>query len=426
MNKKPVIICVDDEKFILDTILKQVKREFGDEFDYEIAESAEEAIEIMEELQDDARELAMVISDQIMPGMKGEQFLTYVNTQNNETVKILLTGQASLESAINAINNANLYRYLTKPWQENDLLFTIKKGIEEYKLRAKNKKQAKIFSQFVPQEFLDALNINDIENVKLGDSTEKSMVIMFSDIRDFTTKSEAATPQENFDFINKYLSIVEPCITRNKGFIDKYIGDAIMALFYSEDDALKSSLEIYNAINVLNEENLYPKHLPLSIGTGMHCGKLMLGVVGGLHRLQGSVFSDAVNTAARLQNITKNFKCEMIVSDAVIKNLKTDNLIHTRSLGKVLLRGKKEVTELFEVITTSDKPHFRKKIDSKKLFEESVVKFNDKEFSSALSGFEAILKENEQDKPAYFFKQECLKALSSKTPESNTGIIEFE
>ncbi|MCX7342870.1 MAG: response regulator, partial [Proteobacteria bacterium] len=180
MTKKPVILCVDDEKFILDTLLTQLRRRFGDAYVYESAESGEEAVKLIKDLAENNQEVRLVISDQIMPGMKGDELLAYINEQNRETVKILMTGQASLDSAVNAINYADLFRYMTKPWLENDLLLTVDKGLEKYSLQAEMVEQIKIFSCFVPKQFFDALSINSILDVKLGKSVERNMTVMFS------------------------------------------------------------------------------------------------------------------------------------------------------------------------------------------------------------------------------------------------------
>ena len=107
----------------------------------------------------------------------------------------------------------------------------------------------------MPNEFVSLLSHNSLSDVRLGDSVEKERSILFSDIRDFTTLSESMTPQQNFNFINSYLSIMEPSIIKNHGFIDKYIGDAIMALFgYSADDAVKAGISMLkvstNTINI--------------------------------------------------------------------------------------------------------------------------------------------------------------------------------
>lgn len=132
--KKQVIIGVDDEQMILNSLSTQLNRSFGDKYEYEFAESAEEALELIEELIEDGYEVIMIITDQIMPGKMGDEFLVEIHHKYPWIVKLLLTGQAGLESAINAINNANLFRYVTKPWDENDLLLSVDKGLQQYHL----------------------------------------------------------------------------------------------------------------------------------------------------------------------------------------------------------------------------------------------------------------------------------------------------
>lgn len=130
--KKPVILCVDDEKIILDSLEEQITSRLGKEFDCELAEGGEEALEIIEEITEEGRELAVVISDQLMPNMKGDEFLIEVHKNYPETLKILLTGQASIDAVRNAINNARLYRYVVKPWEENDLMLTVEEAARSY------------------------------------------------------------------------------------------------------------------------------------------------------------------------------------------------------------------------------------------------------------------------------------------------------
>ncbi len=125
------IICVDDEAAILDSLKDQLRRQCGG-CTIEIAESGEEALEILEELRLENYQVALVISDQIMPGMKGDQLLTEIHQQYPEVLKILLTGQASPEAVVNAVNEANLYRYIAKPWEEADLSLTVSEALRRY------------------------------------------------------------------------------------------------------------------------------------------------------------------------------------------------------------------------------------------------------------------------------------------------------
>ncbi len=129
---KPVILCVDDEKIILSSLKEQLKRRFGEEYSVETVESGKEALEILEEFHKESIEFPLVIADQIMPGMKGDDLLREIHGFAPKTLKIMLTGQANADAVGNAVNKANLYRYIAKPWQETDLTLTVNEALRRY------------------------------------------------------------------------------------------------------------------------------------------------------------------------------------------------------------------------------------------------------------------------------------------------------
>lgn len=131
MNK-PVILCVDDERIILDALKSQLRHQFGGAYHIEVAESGEEALEIFEDLRQQHVALPLVISDQIMGGMYGDVLLASIKQQSPHTMSIMLTGQATAESIGKAVNTAGLFRYLSKPWNEEDLLMTVQAALEAY------------------------------------------------------------------------------------------------------------------------------------------------------------------------------------------------------------------------------------------------------------------------------------------------------
>lgn len=126
------ILCVDDEQIVLTSLKAQLTTFFGDEYDIELAQSAEDALEIIEELKLDGIELELVVSDFLMPGMKGDEFLIEVQKLLPNTKKMLLTGQANLDGVTNIINNGALYRYISKPWEQTDFIMTIKEALKSY------------------------------------------------------------------------------------------------------------------------------------------------------------------------------------------------------------------------------------------------------------------------------------------------------
>lgn len=130
---KPVILCVDDEKFVLQTLKRQLKAAFGDTYYYELAQDADEALELIIELTEAALIVIIIVSDWLMPGMRGDEFLIRVHQQFPNIIKILMTGQADEAAIERARLEANLYCCLNKPWSKEELIETIKSGLAEFK-----------------------------------------------------------------------------------------------------------------------------------------------------------------------------------------------------------------------------------------------------------------------------------------------------
>jgi CheY-like chemotaxis protein len=127
--EKKAIICVDDESIILESLREQLEKHFGDLYIYETAESAEEALEIIDELDEDDIEIAIIVSDWLMPGMKGDKFLLHVDLKYPRVVKVLLTGQADKDSTDTLKELADLFTLVPKPWNKDELINTIKSGL---------------------------------------------------------------------------------------------------------------------------------------------------------------------------------------------------------------------------------------------------------------------------------------------------------
>lgn len=126
---KPTILCVDDERVILQSLRTQLRAAFGDEYCYEVAEEPSEALELIDELTDEGNNVIIIVSDWLMPGMKGDEFLIQVHQRFPDVVKIMLTGQADDIAIERAKSEANLHSCLSKPWSESELIETIKSGL---------------------------------------------------------------------------------------------------------------------------------------------------------------------------------------------------------------------------------------------------------------------------------------------------------
>jgi DNA-binding NtrC family response regulator len=129
--ERKAILCVDDERIVLDSLVDQFMLTFGDKYHYEVAMSVDEAWEAIEFLVEDGIDMVLVVSDWLMPGVKGDKFLVDLHQKFPKTVKIMLTGQAEQSAIQNAIDNASLYAYIRKPWSESELIEKINHALED-------------------------------------------------------------------------------------------------------------------------------------------------------------------------------------------------------------------------------------------------------------------------------------------------------
>jgi len=448
--KQTAILCVDDERAILDSLRIELENFFGNEYLIEIAQDGEEALDILIELLEDSYEVALVISDYIMPGIKGDELLKRIHVISPKTLKIMLTGQADLEAVGNAISYARLYRYIPKPWHDKDLILTVKEAVHSYfkdkqlaeqnlqlmqmnlELEQLNREQSKLivqlhtnerhlkqhteelfhlneaFSRFVPRQFLQLLNKSSIVDIQLGEAVQQEMSVLFSDIRDFTTLSESMKLEDNFKFINAYLSRMEPAINENQGFIDKYIGDAIMALFQgSADCAVKAGIAMLHTLNEYNQERKSRGDVPIQIGVGINTGSLMLGTVGGENRMDGTVISDAVNVAARIEGLTKNYGVSMLISHFTFMQLQNPENYAIRAIDRVQVKGKSETVSLFEVFD-ADQPEIREgKLATSQTFTKALLLFKLGKLGEAEQLFADCLRQSPRDRVAQIYRQRC-------------------
>ncbi|MDX1957690.1 MAG: adenylate/guanylate cyclase domain-containing protein [Leptospiraceae bacterium] len=281
-------------------------------------------------------------------------------------------------------------------------------------------KTNKAYSRFVPTEFLGFLKKENIMDVKLGDQIRKEMTILFSDIRSFTELSENMSPEENFDFINSYLKYMSPIIRRNGGFIDKYIGDAIMALFpESPDSALETAMQMIEGLSEFNKERVAKELSPIRIGIGIHKGSLMLGTVGDPDRMEGTVISDAVNLASRLEGLTKIYGASIIISEQTLVGLDDASKYAFRFLGRVEVKGKKETSPVFEVYEADEKEIKSKKAETQWIFEKAIHAFFSGEKAEALRLFETVFEKNHSDVAAFYYLQKCKLAKSFDTEKKD-------
>ncbi|MBE9040420.1 HAMP domain-containing protein [Oscillatoriales cyanobacterium LEGE 11467] len=274
------------------------------------------------------------------------------------------------------------------------------------------------FRRFIPQNFSDLLGRKTVD-IQLGDSIRRRMTIFFSDIRSFTSLSDdMQTPKENFDFINGYLKRMEGAIAEHHGFIDKYIGDAIMALFDDEDEkreyqsarnAIEAGLSMLEKLVEYNKERQLLELQPIYIGIGIHLGDLRLGTVGGQNRMDTTVISPAVNLTSRLEGLTKHFGAQILISENVFRRMSRPQRERYayRYLGLVKPKGIRDMVGVYEICDGNSTEVKACKMVNKEKFEDAIALYIKRQFSQASLIFQEILEACPSDKAAKFYLDCC-------------------
>ena len=410
LDNAVAILIVDDEPVNIQVLNNHLSL---NNYNVLKAMNGEEALNLLDKgLKPD-----LVLLDIMMPRMSGYEVCRKIRDTylaSNLPV-IMLTAKNQVSDLVEGLGvGAN--DYITKPFAKQELMARIKTQLSLAKINAS-------YARFVPEEFLRQLGQEDIIEVKLGDHVQKEMTVFFSDIRSFTTISESMSPKENFIYLNEYLKRVSPIIRNMHGFIDKYIGDAIMALFpdYPEN-AVRASIAILKKIeryNSYNQNN--PGYIPIKIGIGLHTGKLMLGTIGEERRMEGTVISDSVNLASRLEGLTKLYGSSLLVSKNTLDKIPFRKKYHYRYLGKVQVKGKLEPVEIYDIFDGESREKIELKKSTKNDFEEALQLFYSKNFAEASVIFNQIVKKNPNDIASMRFLKLTAKYMVENVPETWDG-----
>ncbi|MBF0240690.1 MAG: adenylate/guanylate cyclase domain-containing protein [SAR324 cluster bacterium] len=272
-----------------------------------------------------------------------------------------------------------------------------------------------IFRKFVPHDFVKYLNKSSITEVNLGDGVQRNMTILFSDIRGFTTISETMEPRDNFRFINSYLQVMGPVIRQHGGFIDKYIGDAIMALFGEDaDSALRAAIGMLKALHDYNTMRIQTSRSPIQIGIGLNSGDLMLGIIGEHGHMESTVISDAVNLASRVESLTKQYGISLLISEYTFYRLRNPGDYCLRVIDRVNVKGKSEPVTLWEVFDGDPELIRISKQKIIKPFETAVSLYYLNNFEEALNIFRECSLQLPEDRACQIYIQRCELCLSKK------------
>jgi len=279
--------------------------------------------------------------------------------------------------------------------------------------------------RFVPRHFLELLGREAIIDVQLGDQVERTIPVLFGDVRNFTAIAEAIGSAETFAFLNSLLSRIGPAVRGEGGFIDKYIGDAFMALYPSSlDGALRSAIRIQRELDGFNAAGLAPLGRDISLGIGLHVGPMRLGTIGEDERFEATVISDAVNLASRLESLTKVFGVRVIVTENVVSG--AAGSYDVRHLGAVKVKGKAHSVGVFDLIAADSEEQRELKLMTRVRFEEGILAFARADFDTARVAFERVTESNPTDGAAWYYLGLLASFDVDGVPSNFDGTLIFE
>lgn len=279
----------------------------------------------------------------------------------------------------------------------------------------------KMMERYLPPQLIEELYKKNV-NMEPGGESRK-VTILFSDIRSFTTISESMPPNKIVTLLNGYLSAMTDIIFQNRGTIDKFIGDAIMTIFgapiESEDDAIravKTAIEMKIKLEEFNSQHT-GLSAPLEIGIGIHTGEVIAGNIGSTKRLDYTVIGDNVNLASRIENLTKFYKCPILISQTTVDELKNEianSRILTREVDTVVVKGKSYPIKIHEVLSFNKDSEKIQLMERKTQFELGLKLYKEFKFEDAIQQFN----KSEKDYLSEIYIQRCHDFLKNP-PVSN-------
>jgi class 3 adenylate cyclase/CheY-like chemotaxis protein len=357
-DEKLSILYVDDEE----QNLISFKAAFRRHYSIFTANSGKAGLEILQN-----QKVSLIITDQRMPEMTGVQFLEKVIPVYPDTIRMILTGFSDIEVIIDAINTGRVFRYITKPWDTNELKMTIDNACQLFRLQKNNKellhelqlkvneqeKTLKLFQKYVPEEVVKkALNSTE-ESIFEGETME--VTVLFCDIRGFTTISEQITPKEVVALLNAYYGIMTESIKNHNGTVNQFVGDEIFACFgapvshaNNEQNAVFCAIEMIKRLEKLNKQFYDKLGQKIEVGIGINAGEVVVGNTGSEDHIGFSITGDTVNTGKRIETLTKDNPDTILISEPVCG--KVNHLFEVKTWEPVSLKGKRDKIQVYEVL----------------------------------------------------------------------------
>lgn len=306
----------------------------------------------------------------------------------------------------NIVENINVFNQAAGTIIHNAMLF---KQVTTMEREIRN-----VFSKFVPQEIINDLVMRKTQTSMLA-GEKRELAILFSDIRSFTTLSETNPPEVVVSFLNKYLETMCEIIIENGGTVDKFIGDAILAVFgapksYPDNAkrAVKTALSMSLALEKFDTSGIKLPPCGLDIGIGVHLGDAIVGTIGSSTKFDYTVIGDAVNLASRLEGLSKQYQVRTIISDQVVQQIdandKENARLKFREIEQVIVKGKEEPTLIYMLEGTA-KNSFTETECS--LYKKALSMYKLRNWKTASEYFSEVLKTRKDDPVTLMYLERC-------------------
>jgi adenylate cyclase len=382
MTDEATVLIVDDEVRVLDSLEALLA------MDYRVlrADRPEAALTILGQ-----EPVAVIVSDQRMPGMTGTEFLAKSRDLAPEAVRILLTAFTDADALMESINAANIYQFLLKPWDPTELTHTVRRGVERYRLTVERDqllrdlagknadlettladlratqehavREASVRAQlqrYVSPRLADMA----LDNPSLLDQPAdwREATVLFADIRGYTRLIETTPGPVVIRLLDGYLSEMIEVIFRHQGTVEQLIGDEIVVLFGVAEGgadapqrAVRAAVEMVAAVQGLSRRWAADGLPRFDIGVGISSGPVMAGTIGSEQRRELIVVGRPMIAAARIQRMTRFFDAHIIAAEGTFKEV--SDLVRYRELGTPKLKGIKDRETLYEILGLYERAH---------------------------------------------------------------------
>jgi len=263
------------------------------------------------------------------------------------------------------------------------------------------------------------------EQLKLG-GDKKELTVLFSDIRGFTSISEGLSPEELVHLLNEYLTVMTDIVFKHEGTLDKYMGDAIMAIygapFEQEDHAARaclSALEMMEALKLLNKKWMGEGKPPLDIGIGINTGLMMVGNMGSEQLFDYTVMGDAVNLGSRLESANKSYRTNILISESTYEEVREEFVC--MEVDSVRVKGKNLPVKIYQLLGHRKVPEQLSKAVS--YFEEGLKSYKERRWQEAIGNFKLVKKLDGDLQVADLYIQRCLDLIANPPPPDWDGVF---